>query len=183
MWSCRVCSTSPFAALFGFPSKSHSKSDLRGSSKQSAVEEAASDATPSVWEPPDAAERAQKVDSLMEYVHPRAKGFWDNDPEGLRNIITELARNVDRNDNLLAEDETKRCVTWRGALSPDGYAMMPMTKPHGEEPTETYVNRTLVFLYADEDSFQELRKHARNLPFPMICDNKKCVTLTHIVLD
>ncbi|CDJ61289.1 hypothetical protein, conserved [Eimeria maxima] len=94
----------------------------------------------------------------------------------------KIARGVHRGyDPVLGDD--KQCVVWYGDLSEDdNLPVIRMVKPGETQESQTYVNRTLVFLYADEESFNELQEKPKKA-FTMACANPLCVNLTHIALD
>jgi len=114
------------------------------------------------------------------YVHPRAKSFWQTS-DVLYQILAQIARGVEKTaDPVLGDD---RCVIWQGMLhSEDKRPVIRMTKPGETVESQTYVNRVLVFLFADDDSFNELQEKPKK-PFAMACGDSKCVNLTHIALD
>lgn len=115
------------------------------------------------------------------YVHPRAREFWQTS-EARIEILQKIARGVHRGyDPVLGDD--KQCVVWYGDLSEDdNLPVIRMVKPGETQESQTYVNRTLVFLYADEESFNELQEKPKKA-FTMACANPLCVNLTHIALD
>jgi len=191
MWNCRVCSNTPFASFFGFPdstnehpkhggNKRHISSVSQASSQSSKSTVKESQAKKSSWEPRSPPEILTVCTAWEEYVHPRAKSFWTTS-ESLHQILATIARGVDKLDDPIFGDED-RCVIWRGEYGEDGLPAMRIKKPDVAQEALNHVNRTLVFLYADDDSFEELRAKPKGA-FSMACNNPKCVALTHISVD
>ena len=60
-------------------------------------------------------------------------------------------------------------------------ACLRMVKPGESAESVTYVNRVLAFIFATDDSFEELQKLPKE-PFKMSCNNQLCVALAHVSL-
>lgn len=194
MWRCRACSNTPFASLFGIvdpveaeKEKGKKKREERGSSSSmtGSIEGDSvytdRHASHEAFEPRNAEETLTLCRAWENYVHPRAKEFWQSSDE-LLDILKKIAAGVHRNyDPILGDD--RQCVIWHGDLSEeDRLPVVRMVKPGESQESQTYVNRTLVFLYADEESFNELHEKPKKA-FTMACGNPLCVNLTHIALD
>nr|CEL64517.1 TPA: hypothetical protein BN1204_004140 [Neospora caninum Liverpool] len=192
MWNCRVCSSSPFASLFGFGSSSDDdkKKKKRGGSTGTDASYSTSEGesvytdrytSQETFEPRSPEEIATLCRAWEYYVHPRAKEFWQTS-EARMEILKKIAAGVHRDyDPVLGDD--RQCVIWYGDLSEDDHLpVIRMVKPGESQESQTYVNRTLVFLYADEESFNELQEKPKKA-FTMACGNPMCVNLTHIALD
>jgi len=115
-----------------------------------------------------------------QYAHPRSKEFFSS-PEMLEEVLTQLARGIDKNDDpVLGADE--KCVYWYGDVTKDDLqAAIRMVKPGESEESVTYVNRVLAFIFATDDSFEQLMKLPKE-PFKMSCGDQLCVHLAHISL-
>ncbi|CDJ49115.1 cyclin, putative [Eimeria brunetti] len=138
-------------------------------------------ASQETFEPRSPEEMEALCRAWEHYVHPRAREFWQTS-EARMEILQKIARGVHRGyDPVLGDD--KQCVVWYGDLSEDDQLpVIRMVKPGETQESQTYVNRTLVFLYADEESFNELQEKPKRA-FTMACANPLCVNLTHIALD
>lgn len=193
MWNCRVCSNTPFAALFGFGGAEEDKKKKKkrtGSHHQDSASYSNSEgdsaytdryASQETFEPRSPEEIATLCRAWEHYVHPRAREFWQKSESRIE-ILKKIASGVHRDyDPVLGDD--KQCVIWYGDLSEDDHLpVIRMVKPGETQESQTYVNRTLVFLYADEESFNELQEKPKKA-FTMACANPLCVNLTHIALD
>jgi len=115
-----------------------------------------------------------------QYAHPRSKEFFSS-PEMLEEVLTQLARGIDKNDDpVLGPDE--KCVYWYGDVTKDDLqAAIRMVKPGESAESVTYVNRVLAFIFATDDSFEQLMKLPKE-PFKMSCGDQLCVHLAHISL-
>ena len=199
MFNCRVCSNTPFGSFFGYNEDSENeKAKPRRSKREIGRElgsrlsqEDSNDGIPgfhratsverSRFRPRYADEIHTKVSAWFSYLHSRAHQFW-NDDEMIRSALARIAGAVDReSDPILGE--LSNCVFWHGDVSEeDKSPVITIVKPGEQVPTEVSVTRILVFLYADDDSFDELQKKPKQL-LKMICDEPNCVNLTHIALD
>jgi len=110
------------------------------------------------WEPRSPPEIHTVCTAWEEYVHPRAKQFWSTS-ESLHQLLAAIARGIDKMDDPIFGDE-ETCVIWHGEYGADGLPALRMKKPGdaaGSHDTLNSVHRALVFLYADETSFEELK--------------------------
>lgn len=116
----------------------------------------------------------------QQYAHPRARDFFTN-PEMLEEVLTQLAKGTDKKDDpVLGSDE--RCVYWYGDVTKDDLqAAIRMVKPGEAAESVTYVNRVLAFIFATDESFEQLMKLPKE-PFKMSCGDQLCVHLAHISL-
>ncbi|KAJ1608115.1 hypothetical protein OIY81_2741, partial [Cryptosporidium canis] len=178
------CSESPFCLLFGFKEEKSSnygteRSQRALSSKMSEVSEEK--------KPPKPLFNRRTPDEILtvcrsweNYIHPRAKDFWKSS-EQVYEILSNIARNVDRADDPITSGE-EQCVRWHGELeADDGAPVIRILKPGETDECQTYVNRILAFLYADDESFLELQKKPP-VAFEMVCEDPICINLTHISL-
>lgn len=108
----------------------------------------------------------------------------------LQEILMNIIAGCNRGDDPVLGDDSV-CVEWHGNLiDEDELPVIDIYQPihregaEGEpefEKSTSHVNRVLVFLYADDSSFQELESRTETLT--MACGNPRCVNLTHISLD
>merc|ERR1711920_47543 len=74
------------------------------------------------------------------------------------------------------------CVVWYGDVTKDDQqAAIKMTKPGETSESVTYVNRVLAFIFATDESFEQLIKLPKD-PFKMACGCQLCVHLGHVSL-
>lgn len=195
MWNCRACSSSPFKTIFGGgepdtsssgkPKKSKtdvSRTEVSGDYTSEGSYTHDADSYTETWNAPSQAELLVKCTAWENYVHPRAKQFWTTS-KSLQQVLANIAKSVDRQDDPVLGDDPQRCVFWHGEVGGDGYPIIRLRKPGEPEETATYVCRALVFLYADLDAYEELRKKPAKAPFTMACEHRMCVNLIHISLD
>jgi len=115
-----------------------------------------------------------------QYATQRSKEVFTS-PEMLEKVLTQLARGIDKNDDPVLGPEEK-CVYWYGDVTKDDLqAAIRMVKPGESEESVTYVNRILAFIFATDDSFEQLMKLPKE-PFKMSCGDQLCVHLAHISL-
>merc|ERR1712139_150584 len=130
---------------------------------------------------PRTEEEAQAIVKQWEqYAHPRAREFFTN-PDMLQEVLMQLAKGTSQGeDPVLGSDET--CVYWYGDVTKDDLqAAIRMVKPGESSESVTYVNRVLAFIFATDDSFEQLMKLPKE-PFKMSCGDQLCVHLAHISL-
>jgi hypothetical protein len=116
-------------------------------------------------------------------VHPRAKDYFSSE-EGLTDALLAIARNINRGEDpiLSTSDE---CVAWYGPLSDDNpqQAVMELNVGGGSTPTAakkpTFVNRLLAYIFATDESFENLMKLPK-APFIMVCGDQQCINVKHI---
>eukprot|EP00397_Hematodinium_sp_SG-2012_P057560 GEMP01072093.1.p1 GENE.GEMP01072093.1~~GEMP01072093.1.p1 ORF type:complete len:180 (+),score=23.93 GEMP01072093.1:158-697(+) len=126
------------------------------------------------------AQIAELVDEWNKYTHARARDFFPTQ-DGLESVLRQIALGVNETDDpILAE---KGCVYWYGEVIKEGQqAAIRMVKPGEEDETVTFVNRVLAFIFATDDSFEQLMKLPKE-PFKMACGDQLCCSLSHISLD
>merc|ERR1712151_1214230 len=118
------------------------------------------------------------VQQWSSYAHSRASVFF-NSPESLADVLVQVARGIDRKDDPVLGQEEK-CVYWYGEVTKDDMeAAILLVKPGEPNESVTYVNRLLAFLFATDDSFDQLTQLPKK-PFKMSCGDQLCVPLGHI---
>mmetsp|Transcript_22880 Transcript_22880/g.53547 ORF Transcript_22880/g.53547 Transcript_22880/m.53547 type:complete len:181 (+) Transcript_22880:98-640(+) len=176
MWQCRMCAESPFTYLFGAdkavpPSEAEPKTKRKTAKKKTRRDE-------SNFQVRSEEEIQALVKNWQQYAHPRAQEFFAG-TEKLQEVLTQLARGIDRNDDPVLGDEGK-CVQWYGNVTKDdNQAAITMIKPGESAESVTFVNRVLAFIFATDDSFEQLMKLPKE-PFKMTCGDQLCVHLAHI---
>jgi len=120
------------------------------------------------------------IKEWSQYAHPRAKDFFQTD-EMMTDVLFQVASNIDRDsDPVLGPDD--QCVMWYGDVTKDDQqAAIRMTKPGETSESVTYVNRVLAFIFATDESFEQLMTLPKD-PFTMQCGDQLCVHLAHIAL-
>lgn len=116
------------------------------------------------------------------YVHPRAREFFPTH-DMLIQVLTQIAKSVNKTeDPVLGSDD--RCCHWFGEITKDEpqQACIRMVKPGEATESTTFVNRVLVFIFATDESFEQLMKLPKE-PFRMTCSDQLCVNLNHISVD
>lgn len=170
-----MCSENPFAAFGGDSKKggNNKKKPAGGRRSSSKRNEAA-------FQPRSEEEVRAVIKTWEQYAHPRSREFFSS-PEVLEEVLTQLARGIDKNDDpVLGQDE--KCVYWYGDVTKDDLqAAIRMVKPGESAESVTYVNRVLAFIFATDDSFEQLMKLPKE-PFKMSCGDQLCVHLAHISL-
>mmetsp|Transcript_8462 Transcript_8462/g.15979 ORF Transcript_8462/g.15979 Transcript_8462/m.15979 type:complete len:165 (+) Transcript_8462:877-1371(+) len=155
---CRVCAGNPFA-FWSQPS------EQQGRRLPAQLQQRSED------------EIRKCVQEWKPYVHPRAQDVFPT-PDMIEEVLVQLAQFTDKNhDPLLGDVET--CVVWHGEVTGDSRHAAIMTPKANEEPQATYANRVIAFLFASDESFDELMKLPKK-GFAMTCGNNRCVTLHHI---
>ncbi|CUV05327.1 hypothetical protein CPHLJ_3g3870 [Cryptosporidium parvum] len=195
MFRCRICTEPPFSHFFnlrifnGYFSDERSKKTPYQLSEGDSVYDTQSYgssllATPSnlnSFEPRSSEEINSICLKWEKCVHERGREFWRTS-ECLMEVLSAIARGVNNNDDPILGDP-QRCIMWYGQVSAiDGCPVIRMKRPDEVVETHTYVNRALVFLYASDESFEELQLKPR-VAFNMACGNRRCVHLRHISLD
>merc|ERR1712060_739713 len=89
---------------------------------------------------------------------------------------------IDRNDDpILGADD--KCAYWYGNVTKEEMqAAIRMVKPGETEESVTYVNRVLAFIFATDESFEQLMKLPKE-PFKMSSGDQLDIHLAHISLD
>jgi hypothetical protein len=119
------------------------------------------------------------INEWSQYAHPRAREYFQSEG-GMMDVLMQLAMGIDRDsDPVLGPDD--QCVRWYGDVANDGQqAVVSIGKP-AETKYVIYVNRVLAFIFATDDSFEQL-KRLPNEPLKMACSDQLCVHLAHISL-
>mmetsp|Transcript_70469 Transcript_70469/g.196585 ORF Transcript_70469/g.196585 Transcript_70469/m.196585 type:complete len:193 (-) Transcript_70469:317-895(-) len=181
MFNCRMCAEGPFAALFD-QGDDNDKKDQRdkkkkGKGKRSTTESKRDEAS---FRPRTEQENQALVKEWSQYAHPRAKEFFQTE-DVMMDVLMQLASGIDRDsDPVLGPDD--QCVVWYGDVTKDDQqAAIRMVKPGESSESVTYVNRVLAFIFATDESFEQLMKLPKE-PFKMNCGDQLCVHLAHISL-
>mmetsp|Transcript_85114 Transcript_85114/g.237491 ORF Transcript_85114/g.237491 Transcript_85114/m.237491 type:complete len:182 (+) Transcript_85114:114-659(+) len=179
MFQCRMCSENPFLTLF---SNSVSQQKVEDKKKKKAVGQKKADSKRNelAFQPRSEEEVQAVIKQWEQYAHPRAREFFTS-AEMLEEVLAQLAKGIDKNDDpVLGADE--KCVYWYGDVTKDDMqAAIRMVKPGESAESVTYVNRVLAFIFATDDSFEQLMKLPKE-PFRMGCNDQLCVHLAHISL-
>ena len=108
-----------------------------------------------------------------QYAHPRAYEFFAS-PGSVEEVLTQLAKGVDAHDDPVIGPEDK-CVYWFGNVTKgDFYPALHIIKPGEAHESVTFVNRVLAFLFAKDESYEQLMKLPKE-PFRMSCKEHLCV--------
>ncbi|KAF4671155.1 hypothetical protein FOZ61_005378 [Perkinsus olseni] len=189
VFKCRMCSEDPCAALFGKRgvNETPKRPDQRTRSERRAVQN---------FQPRDEQALKALVKSWEQYVHPRAREFFQTH-DRLTESLMSIARNIHYTDDPILGGDS--CVYWYGDVTKDvpEQAALRLVKP-GEVTTRfliahtassgdhsqdvesvTYVNRLLAFIFATDESFEKLMRLPKE-PFKMVCGDQLCVNLKHI---
>ncbi|PFH33961.1 hypothetical protein BESB_071130 [Besnoitia besnoiti] len=143
----------------------------------------------------------ETVDGARE----RLLHFWkdiDSQESALAALAHDIPRDADplspprREEESACETSKKKkfqshgfddCVLWLGLVNQHNrYAAVQLKLPETFDPWVTYVNRVMVYLFAEipgyqgPDDFHRLLNVALDEPFPMKCHNPLCVRLDHI---
>ncbi|KYK62627.1 hypothetical protein TGPRC2_306980 [Toxoplasma gondii TgCatPRC2] len=135
--------------------------------------------------------------------------FW-RDADFQDSVLATLAHDIPRDGDPLAGAQEKTsgeresrnpksrrrkfqertygdCVLWLGLVNKHNkYAALELKLPETFDPWVTYVNRLMVYLFAEipgyrgPDDFHRLLDVSMDEPFPMKCHNPVCVCLNHI---
>mmetsp|Transcript_93945 Transcript_93945/g.271572 ORF Transcript_93945/g.271572 Transcript_93945/m.271572 type:complete len:182 (-) Transcript_93945:612-1157(-) len=177
MFQCRMCAENPFLQLFGGPPVKD-KEGQRKKATKAPTKKPASRRNEAEFQPRNDDEIDQLVKQWEQYAHPRAREFFAT-PQTLREVLMQLAKGIDRNDDPVLGPE-KTDVYWYGDVTKDDLqAAIRMVKPGETEESVTYVNRVLAFIFATDESFEQLMRLPKE-PFKMDCGDQLCVNLAHI---
>ena len=179
---CRFCSEIPLSNWLGL---STGKAD--GGAQQTIPKSTAMSAQPSKRNIDKFVRRSDEdirtvVAAWEAYVHPRAREFFPTH-DMLIQVLTQVAKSVhDADDPILGSDAV--CCHWFGEITKDEpqQACIRMVKPGESTESTTFVNRVLVFIFATDESFEQLMKLPKE-PFRMTCSDQLCVNLNHISVD
>mmetsp|Transcript_98703 Transcript_98703/g.205748 ORF Transcript_98703/g.205748 Transcript_98703/m.205748 type:complete len:191 (+) Transcript_98703:209-781(+) len=186
MFQCRMCTENPFALLFGEKKLPDNSAAGGAASSEARAKEAqkkqAKDplairkSRPQQHRTP--AEVEEVIKKWEQCCHARALEYFVSE-EVFLSVLRQIATCTSKTEDpiLGGGDE---CVIWYGeATQGSTQAALRVTKPGEEEESITYVNRVLAFIFATDESFQELMKLPRE-PFVMACGNQLCTNLSHI---
>mmetsp|Transcript_68166 Transcript_68166/g.158195 ORF Transcript_68166/g.158195 Transcript_68166/m.158195 type:complete len:188 (+) Transcript_68166:96-659(+) len=178
MFQCRMCSENPFATLFGQPQQKEQADKKK--SKKPPARKPSSRRNEAAWQARSEEELKEVIKQWEQYAHPRAREFFTS-PEMLQEVLMQLAKGIDKNDDpVLGSDD--KCVYWYGDVTKDDMqAAIRMVKPGETSESVTYVNRVLAFIFATDESFEQLMRLPKE-PFKMSCGDPLCVHLAHISL-
>jgi len=183
MFNCRICAEGPFAVLFDQGDDDNDKKDAKdkkkkGKNKRATTESKRNEAS---FRARTEQEKQALIKEWSQYAHPRAKEFFQTE-EMMMDVLMQLASGIDRDtDPVLGPDD--QCVVWYGDVTKDDQqAAIKMTKPGETSESVTYVNRVLAFIFATDESFEQLMKLPKE-PFTMQCGDQLCVHLAHISLS
>jgi len=121
------------------------------------------------------------VDNWSQYIHPRALEFFP-DIDAIRKVLSEVLNFLDRSSDDPVLGSEDKCVHWYGKIAKyneESQSVVTIKKPGDTTDTVTYVNRVLPFIFADDESFEELMLLPKE-PFTMACGNQLCINLCHI---
>jgi len=120
------------------------------------------------------------INEWSQQVHPRARDYFQSEEE-MMDVLMQLAIGIDRDSDPVLGPEDK-CVCWCGDLTKDvQQAVVSVMRPGESSRTRTYVTRLLAFVFASDDSFEQLKEFLK-YPSKMPCCDQLCVHLAHISL-
>lgn len=127
-------------------------------------------------------EVTELVASWEPYVHPRAREFFPSQ-EMLIQVLSQIAKGLHKTEDPVLGRESE-CYHWYGEVTKEEpqQACIRMVKPGESTESTTFVNRVLVFIFATDESFEQLMKLPKE-PFRMTCCDQLCVNLSHISVD
>ena len=179
VFDCRFCSKVPFGDLLGISVK---EAEVSGSTKTVPQPLLISKRDVAKFERRSADDIKLLVASWEPYVHPRAREFFPSH-EMLIQVLTQIAKGLNKaEDPVLGRDE--ECYHWYGEVTKDEpqQACIRMVKPGESTESMTFVNRVLVFIFATDESFEQLMRLPKE-PFRMTCGDQLCINLSHISID
>lgn len=174
------CSGNPFSRLFGEPdSPSRAARNVRNTSDSENLSFFNVGADEELLQFPSAADVETTLANWKFFLHQRAKDFFSDD-DAVNKVLKELIQNFPKEcDPVLGPADA--CVEWHGpketkhGMRPQ--PVMKVRKPEGE--VDAYVNRILVFMFASDESFEEMLKLPKE-PFKMTCGNTLCTNMAHL---
>lgn len=184
MFRCRMCAENPFS-LFGLlggsdpPRKIQDKSEKQ--KKKASSSSRMSKRNETNFNPRSEEEIDAAVKQWLEYAHPRAREFFSTSQQ-LEEVLREIAKGTDKNDDPILGPDDKN-VYWYGDVTKDDFqAAIRMVKPGETTESVTYVNRVLAFIFATDESFEQLMKLPKE-PFKMSSGDQLDIHLAHISLE
>jgi len=182
--NCRMCSESlgwwvwtsnPFSSKGASASKEKSKED-----KEKDEEKKKSQRDVSTYQHRSDEDIEELIQKWERYAHPRARDFFPTQEE-LFSVLRQLAIGVHKTEDPILNEDS--CVYWYGDVTKeDIQAAIRMVKPGEMQESVTFVNRVLAFIFATDESFEQLMKLPKE-PFRMVCGDQLCVSLCHISMD
>ncbi|EER17558.1 conserved hypothetical protein [Perkinsus marinus ATCC 50983] len=136
MFSCRFCSESPFARLFGADPPPPGGTTTRQTRR-----------SPSSFVRRNSEEMQRLIASWDHYVSSRAKDFFVT-REKLEEVLMMIARGIHHTEDPILGVGTN---TWTLATIP-----FQMVKPTEDTESLTYVNRVMVLIFSSDEAFQHL---------------------------
>lgn len=180
VFDCRLCAQVPFGEWLGL---SEARKVMKGDEGVKTVPVAEpSKRDVNAFERRSKEEVAALVSSWEPYVHPRAREFFPSH-DMLVQVLTQIAKSLHKTeDPVLGKDD--QCYFWYGEVTKDEpkQACIRMVKPGETTESMTFVNRVLVFIFATDESFEQLMRLPKE-PFRMSCCDQLCVNLSHISVD
>jgi len=170
----------PFTSKVNEKTKKVGASEAEELKEKDEFEEKKSKRDVSTFVPRGEEQIEELVKNWERYAHPRARDFFPTQEE-LFSVLRQLANGVNKaEDPILNEDA---CVYWYGDVTKEDHqAAIRMVKPGEMNESVTFVNRVLAFIFATDESFEQLMKLPKE-PFRMVCNDQLCVSLSHISMD
>lgn len=179
VFDCRFCSHIPLSDWLGISS---AKSESSGNQFRHPVKPQPSRRCVEKFDRRSLEGIDELVSSWEPYVHPRAREFFPSQ-EMLLQVLKQIAKGLHKyEDPILSGDS--RCQHWYGEVTKEEpqQACIRMVKPGEATESMTFVNRVLVFIFATDESFEQLMRLPKE-PFRMSCGDQLCVSLSHITVD
>lgn len=175
MFNCRMCADSP---LISWITNAKEQRNMSRAQKTPTQKVSKRNTENFVRRSPE--EIRVLIRAWEQYVHPRAREFFPT-AEMLEQVLTQVAKGIHRTEDPILGDE--QCVYWYGEVTKDdNQAAVRLVKPGETNESVTYVNRVLVFIFATDESFDQLMRLPKE-PFRMNCGDQLCVNLNHISLS
>jgi len=179
--NCRFCSQNPFMQLLGGGGSEPKVEEEKMKSKKAAQKKTHMKRNEVTFQPRSEKEVRELIEKWKEYAHPRAREFFTS-TSMLEEVLTQLANGINKTDDPILGPE-EPCVYWYGDVTKDDQqAAIKMIKPGETAESVTYVNRVLAFIFATDESFEQLMRLPKE-PFKMSCNDQLCVHLAHISLS
>jgi hypothetical protein len=121
-------------------------------------------------------EVTELVGHWKEWLHPRADDFFRLD-----RVLTKIAKYVSKGNDPVTSG-IDDCIFWHGDVSDENgvyEGVIEIDRDGHVQKQTVFINRLLVFLFATEDSFEQLMKLPK-APFRMACGHQLCINLAHI---
>merc|ERR1719409_1614913 len=101
----------------------------------------------------------------MLYAHPRSLDYFGTEA-ALKSVLLKLMEGIDRyGDPVLGSDDAT-CVpwTWYGDVTKDGMPAIRVVKPGGTKKYLHLVDRTLAFIFANNEYLEQKINTLRKQP-------------------